>query len=511
VTGVYLQASPRGNGCGMALVQHAPQGGGILRLRITVLPKVWRNADSLKHCATVDLDLAVGAQGDCLSVAVHEKQYIRLCGRDERAVEKVADALTGLQFDDTEQEDGEKPRRACLFDRVVRQSGSDGEAAQDLDEQIAGLWTLVSQFSDLLTIPAADTERTRADTYMAELLRHAPEIEPVVRRSFVQEAEAFVRRRRPEFRHHVDEMAAIRGRIVTSGLVRRRARGQQAVLCEFDELDTNSGWQQLIRHAVRIVAGCRVVGEEAVATRAARVERLLADCHTLHPQTARQLCSRPNLEPPRKARFARHVLELSKWLILARYPFGVEEADRAPPPALAAGVRVPTSRLFERLLAGVPLGTKRVLESMADPVPIRFRSGGGKKPDLVCRNAERYPTLYVDAKYKVLEAARFAAMPMSDQYQQYAYAAATGIETLFVYLRRRPRISTSLTSDRARVGGKKGPRLAVAAIRFPSPKQSRYLHKWRRSTGEHLTQVLRRHSRATRMRSCLPPSIPHVE
>lgn len=490
--GVFLQASPRGDGCGIALVQYQPQGGSLLRLRITVLPKVWRKADSPKPCTTIDLDRAVEAEGDCLSVAIHEKQHIRLCGRNKKDIGTVADALTGLRFDDMVQEDVERPRQACLFERVVPQPGSAGDALPDLDEQIAGLWTLVSQFSDLLTIPAADAERTRADTYMAELLRHAPEIEPVVRRSFVEQAEAFVRRRRPEFRHHVDEIAAIRGRIVTSGLVRRRARGQQAVLCEFDELDTNSGWQQLIGHAARIVAGCRVAGEEALATRAARVDRLLADCHTLHPQIARQLCSRRNLAPPRKARFARHILELAKWLILARYPFGIEEADRAPPPALAAGVRVPTSRLFERLLEGVSLGTLGGLESMADPVPIRMHQEGGKQPDLVCRNAERHPTLYVDAKYKLLEAARFADMPMSDQYQQYAYAAATGVETLFVYLRRREPTGFSGTNDCARVLGKEGPRLAAAAILFPSPMQCRDLPKWRRSTGTALKSVLSR-------------------
>jgi len=488
--GVFQQASTRGDGCGMALVQYQPQGGSLLRLRITVLPKVWRKADSPKHCTTIDLDRAVEAEGDCLSVAIHEKQHIRLCGRNRKDVEAVADALTGLRFDDTEQEDGERTRQACLFERVVPQPRSSGDSAQDLDDQITGLWTLVSQFADFLTIPAADAKRTRADTYMAALLRHAPEIEPVVRRSFVEQAEAFVRRRRPEFRHHVDEMAAIRGRIVIAGLVRRRARGQQAVLCEFDELDTNSGWQQLIRHAARIVAGCRAAGEEEVATRAARVDRLLADCHTLHPQIARQLCSRRNLAPPRKARFARHVLELAKWLILARYPFGIEEADRAPPPALAAGVRVPTARLFERLLEGVSLETQGVLESTADPVPIRIRSGGGKKPDLVCRNAERHPTLYVDAKYKLLEAARFADMPMGDQYQQYAYAAATGVQTLFVYLRRREPMGLCGTTDCARVLGEEGPHLAVAAIVFPSPVQCRDLPEWRRSTGSALKSAL---------------------
>jgi hypothetical protein len=492
VTDVFLQASPRGNGCGMALVRHDPEGGRSLRLRITVLPKVWRLAASPKHCKTIDLDRTVEGPDNCLSVAIHEKQHIRLCGRDEKAVQTVADALAGLRFDDSEQDDEKKHAQARLFERAVSQSRSSGDAKQGLDEQIAALWTLVAQFPDLLTIPGTDDERPQADTYIAELLRDAPEIGPVVRRAFVKAAEAFVHRRRPEFRHHVDEMAAVRGRIVTSGLVSRKARGRQAVLCEFDELDTNSRWQQLIRHAARIVAGCRAAGENTVAARAARVDRLLADCHTLHPQIARQLCNQRNLAPPRKARFARHVLELAKWLIVARYPFGIEEAAGAPPPALAAGVRVPTWRLFERLLDGVSLGTQGVLESMADPVPIRVRSGGGKRPDLMSRNAERQPTLYVDAKYKLIKAARFAEMPMSDQYQQYAYAAATGIRTLFVYLRPPSHSDTPGEKDLARVLLAKGPLLAVAAIPFPSPRQCRNLPKWRRCAGRSLTRALRR-------------------
>jgi len=492
VTHVFLQASPRGNGCGMALVRQYRDDGRLLRLRITVLPKVWRQAASPKHCTTIDLDGAVEGAGDCISVAIHEKQFIRLCGRDAKGVGTVADALTGLRFDDTEQEDEKKPTQVRLFERAVPQSSSSGDAAQNLDDQITGFWTLVAQFPDVLTIPAPENERSRADSYIADLLRIAPEIEPVVRRAFVEEAEAFVQRRRPEFRHHIDEMAAVRGRIVASGLVSRRARGRQAVLCEFDELDTNSRWQQLIRHAARIVAGCRAAGEETVAARAARVDRLLADCHTLHPQIARQLCNRRNLGPPRKARFARHVLELAKWLIVARYPFGIEEAAGAPPPALAAGVRVPTWRLFERLLDGVSLGTQGVVESMADPVPIRVRSGGGKRPDLVSRNAERQPTLYVDAKYKLIKAARFAEMPMSDQYQQYAYAAATGIRTVFVYLRPPSHPDTPGEKDLAQVLLAKGPLLAVAAIPFPSPRQCRNLPEWRRCAGRSLRRALRR-------------------
>ena len=479
----FLQASGRGDGCGVAVVGIAA-GKQQIRLCVTVLPKVWASASAPELVTTIDLSALETGQVNRLNVVVYETQRVRLTGA-EKTVETVGDALTGLKFDPGDAATEKKPAR--LFERAARCQSKPRDSEAEQDRQVRAFWTMMShvKFSGLITPPRGVADSASAETYIAEkLLPNVTALEPLVQQEFLRLAEKFVRRRRPEFRHHIDDMSAVRGRIVTSGLVRRAARGQQAVACEFDELDADVPWQQVIRFAAGMVSRHNGHSNDRLAGRAARVARILADCHSLHPRVARQMCSSGALKAPRKARFAAETLELARWLILARYPFGVQEDCTSRPQAVAAGVRVPTSRLWERLLAGVKVEHIGTLEQHSETVRIRQKAGMEKSPDLCVRSEGGDVIAWFDAKYK-MRRPRFEAMPMADQYQQYAYAAATGKPTVFVY------VSDSehpgkLSEDVILVNGSPGPGVGVATVPFPRPEDCDDITVWRRRVGERL-------------------------
>ena len=201
---------------------------------------------------------------------------------------------------------------------------------------------------------------------------------------------------------------------------------------------------------------------------------------------ARQLCSGRSLTSPRKARFARDTLELAKWLILARFPFGVQDDASLVPPALAAGVRVSTSELWERLLAGTRIEDVGIFEANERKVYIREKGAAGKSPDLVCRAEDGTFVASLDAKYKRMGQPRFEDMSMGDQYQQYAYAAATGKPAIFVYVSK-TREPGEPAEDMILVKDRPIAKIGVATVPFPRPDECRDITAWRKRAGERLS------------------------
>ena len=480
----FLKASPRGEGCGFAVLA-IKAGNRRVRICLTVLPKAWAPATSADLATTIDLSALETEQADRLDVVVYEKRRVRVTG-PEKTVRDFVRGLTGLKFDQTDSATDRSPVR--LFDPTARCQSQPLQFSSEREEQVRAFWSMMTdvQFSSLIKPPQSVEGDRHAETYIAEkLMPHVAALEPLVQRAFVRHAEDFVRRRRPEFRHHIDEMNVVRGRIITSALASRAAKGQQAVSCQFDELDADSPWQQVIRFAARMVARRDGHEDEQLAGRAARIDRLLADCHVLHPRVARQMCSGRKLTAPRKARFAAEPLELARWLILARYPYGIQEDFSGRPPAVAAGVRVATSKLWELLLAGVKVKRVGMLQQHSTLVKIRQTAVIDKSPDLCAKDERGEFVAWYDAKYKIIGRPRFENMPMGDQYQQYAYAAATGKPTVFVYVgdTREPRTPRE---DVILVNGEGGTRIGVATVPFPRPEECRDITAWRQSVGERL-------------------------
>ena len=93
--------------------------------------------------------------------------------------------------------------------------------------------------------------------------------------------------------------------------------------------------------------------------------------------------------------------------------------------------------------------------------------------------------LQMDAKYKARDGG-LAAIPMGDQYQQYAYAAATGIPTAFLYVESGS--EQPVDSDWIRVGNEARPvAVALASVPFPRPG---VVEEWRSVAQRSLEHLL---------------------
>jgi hypothetical protein len=168
----------------------------------------------------------------------------------------------------------------------------------------------------------------------------------------------------------------------------------------------------------------------------------------------------------------RESVALARGVLLGAYPFGVEEYADEASSGVAVGLRISTARLFELLLQSVPLrGGRRLVPGAS--LSILEGLGSPKRPDLRVLEEDR-PICLLDAKYKQ----RGDRMPFADQYQQYAYASASGLPAGFVYVEQEPRPPTAWGLVR-RGGVPAALRIAVGSVPFPNPSDSSSLDAWR--------------------------------
>jgi hypothetical protein len=310
---------------------------------------------------------------------------------------------------------------------------------------------------------------------------------PIVEQLFVAETEKFLARRRPHFRETIEELPVLRGRANLNALISRQARGRTAIECEFDELDHDAPWQRLILAAARLTStSASQRNLMNVATRSRQIERKMSDVTVVHPRLALkewcpQVVSRQN-------RLARAPVFLAKSLILQRYPFGTEDEMVSQKPATAAAVRVSTPELFERLIARLDPHADYKLKHRFRRVAI-FKNHGGssKQPDFHLVDSVGTPVAIVDAKYK-LRPTGIASMSMSDQYQGYAYSAATGLPMVFICYHEggksiEPDLALTIVEDAESCA------IALASIRFP---EAETFDSWTVSAEDLIAKCLNR-------------------
>lgn len=494
---VALQASKNGNGCGIAIV---PLEMGDLRgvLEVTVVPKFWEGS----RCQQVELpkegNLARPAPGvppTPTRAVVPEMGYLVLSG-DPDLVEQARQGLTGLKFDkgrDEESDGDEGAREATLFDQVISApEKKDGRGPDDAARRF--LWQLVAPYSDLVKHNRG--EHGRFGYFGGEFIAHIPELKPLVAHWLISESELALPRRRPHFRDERAELGAVRGRIVTEGLVRRMARHRAGVECEYTELDNDHPWQRLLRCAIRSAGAAPELLSDndrwGFVSRAQRLDRLLQDVALVPPKDALAQIGRGRLQ--RKNRHAQDAVWLARAYLREHFPAGPGDAAEGGK-AVAFGLRFSTARLFERLLARalVTVGDQEWETFVPCGVAIRDPQGNPKQPDLAARPKEGHVKVYLDAKYKA-DPGSLDAMGMSDQYQQYAYAVASGKPVVMVFVREENGVSGS-EGTRTACAMVRGTvdcsiRLGMVGVPFPKPGGAQHHNKVLQKTNDILSKYL---------------------
>ncbi|CAB4967571.1 MAG: hypothetical protein F2840_14815 [Actinobacteria bacterium] len=429
-----FRVSPSGNGCGLAVV--ALDGGPRpCLIQIHVMPKFWSTSAEVH----VDLDEAIRGRAG-FRVAVYEGQRLLVGSADAGLLDRLGDILAGLTFaPDPDSEEAEDDKPVALFAREPAVN-----TQRFLPSAFSGsgdpspMWGLLTNAgaTDLLRIPASALRNSDVATYLAgTMLAHVPELRPLHARLLIMEVEPVVLNRRREFRAVSGRLGAVRGRIDARDLPNRAAEGRQSVLCHFDELDNDTAWMRLMRAAVRQSArDLAAAGHDEFAGRGWRVDRHLSDIGLTPARRILKVVESKRID--RSDRPKRRAIMLSRSYLRGQFPFGVEDSPGDLKPGAAAAVRFSTARLFERLLATVRWDDGSGLRAFRGSVHLHAGSStpaSAKRPDLEWHSADGGIVMNVDAKYKRAPTS-LQGMPMSDAYQQYGYAAATGRDTLFVYV-----------------------------------------------------------------------------
>lgn len=489
-----LVASPKGNGCGIALLR--VDGGPTLA--ISVVPKLWPASGA----TVLRIDEGPGTAEPVVHLVVRELQTFTLVADSSVVLDSCIEALTNLRFedDDTDQllDASSSPKGpAPLFQEVplsvveesLTSDAADG-GVQRLDV-VDAFWSGVEEVGASSIVKTPENPQAEEPALLGQLLGSFPALEPVMRELFVSQAETALKRRMPDFRTATEELPFIRGSLTPRGLTRAVLGELDGLESTFAELDHDHPWQQVIRSAARQVVRRDLnqgIGAARIG-RCRRIDRTLRDVTV--PRTSELMRYRYDGRVLGKNRHASVAARLGV-AILRRDNLGGHPVRTGGGVAVAAGLRIATSRLFEIMLAAGsdPVGDLRLVEN-SERLALLRNQQPTKRPDLLLvrsasSNAGTIATAeaVVDAKYKMVVPESPSKMDMGDQYQQFAYAATTGKRTVFVFAAP-PSSSVRLSAWQAVNVPSLTSEVAVAAIPFPSPDGS-----WRPQLAASLGELI---------------------
>lgn len=389
------------------------------QITLMVLPKFWQAP------ATQVLDLSEASRGP---LAVREMGRLVVRGT-EQDVARVASLLDGcLELPEEEESFDGGVSKLFTLETSGRDEGFDPTGLPA--GALAQFWSLALRFQDreVLWNQSRRALQGQADlaSYLTSTgLNSLPDLYQALCRLFVSQCATALRARPPQFASEVDLRMNPRGRILVGDLPRRSRRVFPVVACESGTLSRDDPWTRLILCGLRMVSRDRLI-DSTLRRNALSLSRGLNDVTQIDPQDAwNDVRGRP---VPRKFRRLALVSRLAEAIVRRDPAFGdLESAGRQ---AVTATLLVRTSRLYEC-----------VLHDAAERLGLSTRHAGrfgiweerpaAKVPDLLVVDPSGTPLVVIDAKYKWLSS--MDAMSMSDQYQQFAYAAIVDAPALFCY------------------------------------------------------------------------------
>jgi 5-methylcytosine-specific restriction endonuclease McrBC regulatory subunit McrC len=473
----YFRVSPNGNGCGIALVGVPEDSGSGFFIKIDVLPKFWSSTGNI----TVDLDelcRVTPTSGHLFSIVVHELQVLRILSTNPKLLQKVATSLLGASFEPLEDESETQgtvlesaSREVTLFQEISSRDLKAEDEAPGLPSlgSPSVFWEIVlnaGRSRDLIRTP--DSESIELSNYNSPLSRllfdDIPALRDLVIRSFLDEALYLAARRKPLFKSKTEALPAVRGRMTVAGLVSRKSTLAASIECQFDELELDLPWYRLVQAANRIVAGSSIALDTEPAEKTAAISHRLRDLQVSSASQVMRSLSGQTL--PRNLAHFRNSFTLAKYIILDKSPLGTGDLESRVPDGLLAAIRIPTALLFEEMLRDRKMASGKILRRHGVN-NLRIFEGelraSVKQPDLSLMGEDGTISTVVDAKYKSAPNS-FASMPMSDQYQQYAYSSSAGLDSIFIYISsKHTATSSTIVVNRANTDIS----VAIESVSFP--------------------------------------------
>ena len=459
-----FRASRRGNGVGLTVLTDEQDRVLVL----VILPKFWR-----KSAERVDICIPSASSDPNRTVcwfALHEGDGLCFEAPD-CAWAKALGGLADKRSPATDDEDGtggEDGESDPLWSRDATVAPR-GDATPQADTE-----AVVKAFRDLQKLLHAhglglvEDARTAMDPWSMALVE-IPELRPYVLDAFTQCVERQVARRRPQYVSVTEDLGAIRGRVLASGLFERKARRRLDIRCTHETLTDDHIVWQTIRAAVA----------HAIAHRDAAVQQRALVCGARLRDVAvvpdAQILASPRPRIPTTERDLQRTYEMA--LNLLRHIHHLHNTS------LEGGfsLKWTTSELWEKLVIAALHELPGPAHVTPHPTLRLFDGVGNKQPDIWVSGSYK---LLIDAKYKM----NSNNPSMSDQYQMAAYAVRTGLATFLIRVTcpqekvsgprtfRMHLLNTdnepSLSDTPGWTNGSEGPRVGWLGLPFPFPGET---------------------------------------
>jgi hypothetical protein len=456
----WIRVSVNGNASGQAIVR-LPDDRSFL---VSVIPKLWVHSPD-EFLAVLNLD---DLQSPC-HVVVPERSYLCLECSDGALLNQVVSDLTDWGMP----QNGQSLQMFSEVSSPGPSVPSKAPPAANFIRMVDGVLGVghdpVDQF---FTFP----QDQQVESWLAAALSidlPALDFKSLVRRILLRELESIVSGIRPRLEARQRGLVKPKGRILVAESARARARGSAELSCRFGSLEVDHPLTRLFRCAAR--TALREEGDDETRARFRALDRRLTFAAVVGRRESLRAASQLRLG--RKEQRAKTALEIARIYLRSDQGWSIDGSGgvrRAP----VLGVVIDTPKVFEALVGSVSRrGVAGGSFKSVKPAPIALRSNqvaeSGKRPDHRFIDSEKGLSLLCDAKYKIRCPGSLDEMPTGDQYQQYAYAAASGLPALFVYAARPSEETTGLTdSNRILVQGHSGQSADVhlATVRFPAPE-----------------------------------------
>lgn len=480
----WLQASPRGNGLGICLLAVDDKSGASTMaagqpavVAFNILPKMWSPAaflNSLPASPGLDTDSSGWRKAETplwidlqqvldplheitseeapkeLVFAIREGDFIRvpsswkerLLGWSTSTQENTSQSLEDHESEKEDETTVENDKR----DHAKHPFGVAGRAAPARKDWISGKRCAVSSEPEHGSCQSAVREmwnlieaqrRVDADyagsiSDLGLLDMNLESLKHFFWRTFLNEAELRI----SSFRHHfsdvTDEVMAVRGRLLANELVRRQALRRVPVVCEFSDLRADSPIWVLVRGALRIVAAGSS-GYTDMQQTAMTLDTRLNQVPIKFQHELVRLCN--VVRVGQRENHLRRLVDLAKFVIRRQFPAAFTSAQTT---SEITTILFPTSAIWESLIAEFIHNRSNGIFDTADSGALSFNlfeSGPNKKPDLtvVSKQPPGEEVALIDGKYKFADGHRTVKqLSMSDQYQMFAYAAISKLDTAVI-------------------------------------------------------------------------------
>jgi 5-methylcytosine-specific restriction endonuclease McrBC regulatory subunit McrC len=434
VPSINLKVSGNGNGVGQIIFYGTSQNKSSM-ITLDIHPKLWNpNPETRVLDLLIDeLQKELPQQLNC-----YEGQTIRIFSTETEYLNRLVAQLTKLDAEiGTEVDDG---NLSNLF-TIVGTAYGESSPITAIEQPRSSIWELLSTLDEasqemiaaLIKIPNYEDKQIDLISWSKSMLRHKA-VELILARLFLQKLEKATHLLKPRFVERDIEETRFRGRVNILSLRLYSKRIRQNFVSSVSEMSNDNSGNQLILGALTKLSKTTLDSPPF----ASRIMRLSKFFTGVSKQSDSELIAlAKSFQHKRSMVGYGELVFLSKMIILGLQP-GIGDAKQTTNFGLATGMYLSSARLWEILLSNRSVGGKWTIAPFKKPLPLRAKDSitglFQKEPDLCIRDNLGNVIAVVDAKYKILDSSvQLGKMPNGDQYQQYAYSAASGLPSLFIY------------------------------------------------------------------------------